>query len=101
MPVTRTGASRQHSHGRLGYPRRAGARSTASRAPALLCTAMARVLIIDDHDSMREGMAVALRKQGHDIAAVRSGVDGIAAYRKQPFDAVVTDLKMEQMDGIE
>ena len=62
---------------------------------------MSRVLIIDDHDTMREGMAVTLRKQGHDIAAVRSGPDGLAAYRKQPFDVVVTDLKMEQMDGIE
>jgi two-component system response regulator HydG len=62
---------------------------------------MARVLIIDDHDTMREGMAVALRKQGYDIAAVRSGPEGLAAYQKQPFDAVVTDLKMEQMNGIE
>ena len=63
--------------------------------------AMSRVLIIDDHDTMREGMAVTLRKQGCDVAAVRSGPDGLAAYRKQPFDVVVTDLKMEQMDGIE
>ncbi len=62
---------------------------------------MARVLIIDDHDSMREGMAVALKKQGHDVAAVRSGVEGAAAYRKSPYDCVVTDLKMEGMDGIE
>ncbi|MGA9523139.1 MAG: sigma-54 dependent transcriptional regulator [Myxococcaceae bacterium] len=62
---------------------------------------MSRVLIIDDHDTMREGMAVTLRKQGYDVAAVRSGPDGLAAYRKQPFDVVVTDLKMEQMDGVE
>ncbi|MBX5482993.1 MAG: sigma-54-dependent Fis family transcriptional regulator [Myxococcaceae bacterium] len=62
---------------------------------------MARVLIVDDHDTMREGMAVTLRKQGHDISAVRSGADAIATYRKQRFDVVVTDLKMEQMDGIE
>ncbi len=60
-----------------------------------------RVLIIDDHDTMREGMAVTLRKQGHEVAAVRSGPDGLSAYKKQPFDVVVTDLKMEQMDGIE
>jgi two-component system, NtrC family, response regulator HydG len=62
---------------------------------------MARVLIIDDHDGMREGMAVTLRKHGHDIAAVRSGQEGVAAYKKAPFDVVVTDLRMESMDGLE
>src|SRR5687767_9929029 len=62
---------------------------------------MPRVLVIDDHDAMREGMAVTLKKQGHDVAAVRSGAEGIATYRKAPFDAVITDLKMEHMDGIE
>ena len=60
-----------------------------------------RVLIIDDHDAMREGMAVTLKKHGCDVAAVRSGADGVASYKKAPFDVVVTDLKMEQMDGIE
>src|SRR5918996_4122254 len=62
---------------------------------------MARVLIIDDHDGMREGMAVTLRKHGHYVAAVRSGQDGVAAYRKSPFDVVLTDLRMEPVDGLE
>jgi len=62
---------------------------------------MARVLVIDDHDAMREGMAVTLKKSGHEVAAVRSGPDGLAAYRKARFDLVVTDLKMEGMDGLE
>ncbi|HYV45970.1 MAG TPA: sigma-54 dependent transcriptional regulator [Myxococcaceae bacterium] len=62
---------------------------------------MARVLVIDDHDAMREGMAVTLKKSGHEVAAVRSGADGLAAYRKARFDLVVTDLKMEGMDGLE
>jgi two-component system response regulator HydG len=62
---------------------------------------MARVLIIDDHDSMREGMAVTVKKQGHEVAAVRSGAEGLVAYRKSPFDLVVTDLKMDGLTGIE
>jgi len=62
---------------------------------------MARVLVIDDHDAMREGMAVTLKKSGHEVAAVRSGADGLAAYKKARFDLVVTDLKMEGMDGLE
>jgi two-component system, NtrC family, response regulator HydG len=61
---------------------------------------MARVLIIDDHDTLREGMTVTLTRSGHTVAAARSGADGLAAYKKSPFDLVVTDLKMDGMDGI-
>jgi two-component system response regulator HydG len=65
---------------------------------------MASILIIDDHDAMREGMAVTLKKSGHQVAAVRSGAEGVAAFkaafRKSPFDLVVTDLRMEGMDGL-
>jgi len=62
---------------------------------------VARLLVIDDHDALREGMAVALKKQGHDVAAVRAGADGLASYKKAPYDVVITDLKMEGMDGLE
>ena len=62
---------------------------------------MARVIIIDDNDTMREGMAVTLKKSGHEVLAFRSGVDGLAAYEKSPADLVVTDLKMDTLDGIE
>jgi two-component system response regulator HydG len=62
---------------------------------------MARILIIDDHDSMREGMAVVLKKSGFEVAGVRSGAEGLNAYKKSSFDLVITDLKMEGIDGIE
>jgi len=61
---------------------------------------MARVLVIDDHDTLREGMTVTLTRSGHAVSAVRSGADGLAAYKKAPFELVVTDLKMDGMDGI-
>src|SRR5581483_4837127 len=62
---------------------------------------MARLLVVDDNDTMREGMAVTLKKSGHDVQAFRTGADAVAAYKKSPFDVCVTDLKMEGMDGIE
>jgi two-component system response regulator HydG len=62
---------------------------------------MARILVIDDNDTMREGMAVTLKKAGHEVIAFRSGVDGVAAFKKHGADLVVTDLKMDAMDGIE
>ncbi|MCC6333639.1 MAG: sigma-54-dependent Fis family transcriptional regulator [Myxococcales bacterium] len=62
---------------------------------------MARILVIDDNDTMREGMTVTLKKAGHEVFAFRSGVEGVAAFKKGGADLVVTDLKMDALDGIE
>ena len=62
---------------------------------------MARVIIIDDNDTMREGMAVTLKKSNHEVLAFRNGLEALAAYEKSPADLVVTDLKMDAIDGIE
>jgi two-component system response regulator HydG len=62
---------------------------------------MARILIADDHDAIREGMAIALSRLGHDVLAVRGGAEAIAAYRKKPAEVVVTDLRMVPVDGIQ
>jgi two-component system response regulator HydG len=62
---------------------------------------MARILVLDDNDTMREGMAVTLKKAGHDVLAFKSPLEAVAAYRKGGADLVVTDLKMDVMDGVE
>jgi two-component system response regulator HydG len=62
---------------------------------------VARVLIIDDNETMREGMAATVRRMGHEVALASSGADGIALLRKQGADFVVTDLKMEGVGGLE
>ena len=62
---------------------------------------MARILIADDHDAVREGMAISLSRLGHDVLAVKGGAEAIAAYRKKPADVVVTDLRMIPVDGIQ
>jgi two-component system response regulator HydG len=61
---------------------------------------MARLLIVDDNDAMREGMAVSLARLGHEVRAARSGEEALAAYRARRADVVVTDLRMSPMDGI-
>ncbi len=62
---------------------------------------MARLMIIEDNDTLREGMLLTLQKQGHQVVAFRGGAEGIASYRTTPCDLVVTDLKMEPVDGLE
>ena len=62
---------------------------------------MANILIIDDNEGMREGMAAVVRRMGHAVRACASGQEGVAAFQKQPADFVITDLKMDGMDGVE
>jgi two-component system response regulator HydG len=60
---------------------------------------MARILVIDDNDTMREGMAVTLKKAGHEVLAFRSGAEGVTAFTSKGADLVVTDLKMDGVTG--
>jgi two-component system response regulator HydG len=62
---------------------------------------MGRVLIIDDNETMREGMAATVRRMGHEVLIASSGAEGLAKLRKTGADFVVTDLKMEGVGGIE
>jgi len=62
---------------------------------------MARILVADDHDAMREGMVLVLSRMGHEVLGVKGGEEALAAYRKRPADVVVTDLRMVPVDGIE
>jgi two-component system response regulator HydG len=62
---------------------------------------MARILVADDNDAMRDGMVLTLTRLGHDVQGVKGGAEAVAAYRKRPADVVVTDLRMVPVDGIE
>jgi len=61
---------------------------------------MAEILIIDDHDSMREGLELLLRRRGHRTRSAESGARGLELLEEEPADLVITDLKMARMDGI-
>ena len=61
---------------------------------------MSRVLVIDDNETMRSGMALLLERMGHDVTAASGGVEGLRQMKARPFDLVITDYKMEDMDGL-
>jgi two-component system, NtrC family, response regulator HydG len=67
----------------------------------MLAPLMGRVLIIDDNETMREGMAATVRRMGHEVVTAAGGAEGLDRMRRQPADFVVTDLKMEGVGGLE
>ena len=61
----------------------------------------ARVLIVDDNVEMARTLADGLADRGYDAEAVASGREGVARLAAETFDAVVTDLRMPNVDGLE
>ena len=61
----------------------------------------ARVLIVDDHVEMARSLADGLRERGYVAVCAASGREAIEALSSQRFDAVVTDLRMPSVDGME
>lgn len=62
---------------------------------------MATILIIDDNETIRVGLAQIVSKMGHDTLTAASGSEGLAKFRKRDVDFVITDLKMTGMDGVD
>jgi two-component system response regulator HydG len=63
---------------------------------------MATILIIDDNETIREGLAHTVKKMGHEAITASSGAAGLEAFTgRGDIDFVITDLKMEGIDGVE
>ncbi|MBX3232049.1 MAG: sigma-54-dependent Fis family transcriptional regulator [Labilithrix sp.] len=60
-----------------------------------------RVLVADDEDGIREFLAESLEKDGHEIVQAADGAAALALARAEPFDVVLTDLKMPRLGGME
>jgi two-component system response regulator PilR (NtrC family) len=61
----------------------------------------ARILVVDDERSMREMLAILLRREGHDVAVAENGRTAIDLLNQRPFDLVVSDARMPDLDGLE
>lgn len=59
-----------------------------------------RVLVVDDQLSMAEALAEGLAENGYDAQATSSSQTAMQRISVEPFDAVVTDLRMPGADGL-
>ena len=60
-----------------------------------------QVLVVDDEEIARTNLEYILRKEGHQVATAANGMEALEKVKAQEFDVVLTDLKMEKMDGIQ
>jgi DNA-binding NtrC family response regulator len=63
---------------------------------------MARILICDDQELMRDSLATTLAREGHEVVACGDGTAAVQRFNTPArFDLLITDLKMPKMTGIE
>ena len=67
-----------------------------------LCSVQtSQILVVDDEEIARTNLEYILRKEGHQVTTAANGLEALEKVKAQEFDVVLTDLKMEKMDGIQ
>jgi two-component system response regulator RegX3 len=61
----------------------------------------ARILVVDDEPSITEVVSYNLRKEGYDVAVAGDGATAVAMVNASPFDLIVLDVMLPNMDGYE
>jgi two-component system response regulator PilR (NtrC family) len=62
---------------------------------------LARILVVDDERSMRELLAIVLRREGHEVFLAENGRSALALLEREPIDLLISDIKMPDMSGVE
>ncbi|MBI5752965.1 MAG: sigma-54-dependent Fis family transcriptional regulator [Hydrogenophilales bacterium] len=60
-----------------------------------------KLLIVDDEKVALKNLEHVMKKEGYEVTATQSGAHALAFLEKQPFDVVLTDLRMEKVDGMQ
>ncbi len=60
-----------------------------------------RILVIDEEHRLANSLAALLRGQGYDVAAATDGREGLALVRKNNWDLIITDLRLDGIDGFD
>jgi ATP-dependent Lon protease len=70
-------------------------------AKTLCGSARQNILIVDDEDIARSNMTHVLRKDGYECQSAENGLAALKILAKEDIDLIISDLKMDHMDGLE
>jgi len=59
------------------------------------------VLVVDDEAIARDNLAHVMAKDGYQVETAANGVEALGKVKRFEFDLIITDLKMERMDGLQ
>jgi two-component system, OmpR family, phosphate regulon sensor histidine kinase PhoR len=62
--------------------------------------APARILLVDDEESVLFTLEAVLKKEGYAVTAVNSGLEALRAIREHSFDLLLSDLRIDDVDGL-
>src|SRR5579864_8490832 len=60
-----------------------------------------RILVVDDERSMRELLAIVLRREGYEVLLAENGRMAIDVLGREPVDLLISDIKMPDMSGVD
>jgi CheY-like chemotaxis protein len=61
---------------------------------------MATILLVEDDALVREVLSSAIESKGHTVVTAANGVEGLNQFAQRPFDLVISDIIMPDMEGI-
>jgi two-component system response regulator AtoC len=62
---------------------------------------MSSILIVDDEEGMRKSLSILFQKEGYNVCPVSNGQEALLRFGREVFDLVITDLRMDGMNGIQ
>ena len=66
-----------------------------------MVTDMFSILVVDDERGMRDFLKILLAKEGYQVTVCANGEEALKSLEKQPFNLVISDIRMPGMSGLE
>src|SRR2546423_9623325 len=60
-----------------------------------------RILVVDDERSMRELLAIVLRREGYEVLLAENGRSAVDLLEREPVDLLISDIKMPDLSGVD
>ena len=78
-----------------------GGREFCVEAKMSVAALQTKILLAEDDNDMRRFLVKALQNAGYDVASFDNGLSAYNRLREEPFELLLTDIVMPEMDGIE